>query len=103
MNPIPRIENVHVTLVDGKEDLLGVGSCQVIAGDFQLLLANIAIKRRPEGGFYLQYPAQVQGVTRFPHYRPVNDETAAQIEKAVLDGFREACERQDDETRPLVR
>ena len=95
------IDHVHVTLVPDQGELLGIGTCQLTVGEFRLQLAHIGIRRKSDGNYELEYPARVKGVARYPHYKPVNQETSAVLEKALLRGFMEACEREDDETRPL--
>ena len=95
------IDNVHVTLVPEQGELLGIGTCQLTVGTFRLQLAHIGIRRNPDGQYELEFPARVKGTARYPHYKPINEETTAMLEKALLRGFMEACEREDDETRPL--
>ncbi len=54
-----------------------------------LYLGSIGIFTRPEGGYRLTYPTRKTGIANINIFYPIRKETAAILEKVVIEKFEE--------------
>jgi DNA-binding cell septation regulator SpoVG len=87
MQEMQDISEVRIRPVpNGSEGLLAFVSCRYGG----VLLNDIAIRRDPSGNLYLTYPRKL-GSSGRPHplHHPIDSETAAQFEAAILGQLRQ--------------
>jgi len=77
------ITEINFRMVSSNESpLIAFASCVI---DDQLLLNNIAIKIKPGGDIYLNFPRyQTHSGSEFPYYKPINHEMYAAIKSALV-------------------
>jgi hypothetical protein len=98
MDEIPEISEIRLRPIpSGTDGLIAFASCRYGG----ILLNDIAIRRDPAGHLFLTFPRKLSSTGRpHPLHFPVDRQTAAQFEEAILGQLRRLVGGEGGSARP---